>query len=155
MVREVLKQAMGTTNGTKTKVHEPLAAGQFWTHDDPTHPERMLRPNWDSWSANDVWVPEMIKRIKVDGPKYCPVDREEFANVPEKVLHSALRTAWTSMKDTYRLKQKPKNVQDDVQRSKRHNARKDTVCLTYSYRIQLIIVFLESRKAGQRASART
>ncbi|KAH9947974.1 hypothetical protein B0H21DRAFT_708137 [Amylocystis lapponica] len=58
VVRTCLHELMGITKNTN--LPEPLAAGRFWTHDDPNDPDRLLRPRWDEWNENKlVWLREM------------------------------------------------------------------------------------------------
>ena len=117
-------------NNPHQAVSNALPDGKFWTHDDLLHTGRELRPNWESWLANSAWVPEMLEKIRLDGPKYCQIDATDLEATSESVIRQALHTAWSSMKEKWRDQQVGRErIKKDKARTKRHYSRKEAVSL--------------------------
>ncbi|OBZ73171.1 hypothetical protein A0H81_06974 [Grifola frondosa] len=118
---------MGTTkNGNPP---EPLKNGRFWTEEDVNSPDRLLRPNWDSWADNrSVWLREVTQLIRDRGPHWSnEMTAEELRDVPMQTLHEAIKAFFETTAKRYKINMhKTESERHEKSRVNRRKARKRT-----------------------------
>ncbi|KAH9935844.1 hypothetical protein B0H21DRAFT_834554 [Amylocystis lapponica] len=102
VVRACLNELMGITKGAN--LPEPLVAGRFWTHDDPTHPDRLLRPRWDEWNENKLmWLRDVVTKVKTHGSEYSgAMTAQELLGIPLSTIENAIEASYETMKQKYK-----------------------------------------------------
>lgn len=110
----------------------PLTDGRFWTVDDVESASRFLRPHWDSWGPNaSAWFREIVQKIIANGPADygapTPHVKEFYAGLKVVEVETAVKTHWQSLRNRWRLLNKPKKERKTAAAKQRRTGRKATV----------------------------
>jgi hypothetical protein len=113
-------------------VPDPLPNGEFWTTADPGDSNRRLRPSWQSWSPNEAWQGEVVRKIIAQPEKfYQPpglVDAKEFfASLQDVEIQKSIQTYWTTLHNKWLIAQKSSHERSEAASINRRKARKNAV----------------------------
>ncbi|KAI0092818.1 hypothetical protein BDY19DRAFT_990498 [Irpex rosettiformis] len=129
VARAVLKELMGI-QGTVEMVPSPLENGKFWTSDDPTAPDRRLRPSWDHWQPNaSSWLEEVLAVASQRGETYYEVPRgidsaAFFASITAVEIKASVKQYWTSLSKKWSDSKKDDTKRRQDTSAGRHRTRR-------------------------------
>ncbi|KAI1787619.1 hypothetical protein LXA43DRAFT_1098153 [Ganoderma leucocontextum] len=111
----------------KDQAPEPMKRG-FWTHEDPRHPDRHLRPRWDEgWPENRAaWVAEVVLKVRQEGRRWSgALSQERLDALPADVIESGLETCFNRVGKQLKASQESNGkARDEKARVNRRRQRK-------------------------------